>query len=183
MVKNSNLVKLATGTKKTAQKEVVKKEKVVEKILTPEEKRDLKAKETVKSLLTGVDLEIKDKSKEELLEIDTAPISDDKGDMWLQEQVSLLSSENVNLRNELDVAKDSYAKIFAENQHIKGNAGTTNDGEIKGQVIKLFHELQANYMNMGKDQYTGEPNFRIVPGSFLNRLILFFPFLQQEKRF
>lgn len=179
MAKNSNLIKLAKGSDKkaTPAKKAVVKE--VEKVLTPEEARDVKAKEKVKELLEGVDLSLKSKNNDELLEVEEEP----KGSEWLQEQVSLLASENQILKNELDMAKDGYAKIFAENQRIKSGTGIADDGEIKGQVIKLYHELQSNYMNMGKDQYTGEPNFRIVPGSFLNRLILFFPFLQKEKRF
>lgn len=171
---NKSLVNLAKGKKPVVKKE----EKVIEKPLTPEEERDLKAKETVSRLLSGADLTPKDK-KDELLEVEPEV----RGSEWLQEQVSLLSSENVVLRNELDVAKDSYARIFAENQRIKSGAGIADDGVLKSQVIKLFHELQSNYINMGKDQYTGDPNFRIIPGAFLNRLIQFFPFLQQEKRF
>ena len=154
---------------------------MTEKPLSPEEKRDLKAKETVSRLLSGADLTPPKEKKDELLEVESEV--EVKSSEWLQEQVSLLSSENVNLKNDLDVAKDSYVRIFAENQRLKSGVGITDDGVLKSQVIKLFHELQSNYMNMGKEPYTGEPNFRIVPGAFLNRLILFFPFLQQEKRF
>jgi hypothetical protein len=172
---NKSLVNLATGKKPVVKKE----EKVTKKLLTPEEERDLKAKETVNKLLSGADLTPPKEKKDELLEVEPEV----KGNEWLQEQVSLLSSENVVLRNDLDVAKDSYARIFAENQRIKTGAGIADEGVLKSQVIKLFHELQSNYINMGKDQYTGDPNFRIIPGAFLNRLIQFFPFLQQEKRF
>lgn len=180
MAKDSSLIKLATGgNKKTVP---VKKAvaKVAEKVLTPEEARDVKAKEKVKELLEGVNLSLKPVNKEdELFEIENEP----KGSEWLQEQVSLLASENQNLKNELEVAKESYTRIFTEFQNIKGGAGIVDDGVLKSQVVKLFHEIQSNYVNMGKNQYTGEPYFRIVPGAFLNRMIQFFPFLQQEKKF
>jgi hypothetical protein len=187
---NKQLVNLAKGSiKKPVAEKVVK---VAEKVLTPDEERDLKAKETVKSLLDGVDLSIT-KPKEDLLEVaddDTPPIPGDGGDIWLQEQVAALTSENENLRNELSVAKSDYQRIFNENQQIKNGLGVQTDGDLKNGILTIFHELQSNYMKMGFSSAPrqevipqGEPNFRIAPAAFINRLIMYFPFLKDQKRF
>lgn len=55
--KKSNLVKLAKGKKETPVAPAVKEEVVVpEKVLTPKEERDLKAKAKVEEILDGVKL-------------------------------------------------------------------------------------------------------------------------------
>lgn len=190
MAKNSKLINLATGTKKPVQKEVVKKEKVVEKKLTPDEERDLKAKARVDELLNGAKLDITPKAKEDLLEIEGEAPADAGNSEWLQEQVALLTSENELLKIENDGLKKNYQKIFNENQQIKAGAGIQSDGDLKTGVLTIFHELQSNYIKMGFNQQPrqemvlqGEPNFRIHPAAFINRLIVFFPFLANEKRF
>jgi hypothetical protein len=187
MAAKSNLVKLATGSgKKATPVKEEKKEVVKEKVLSPTEQRDLKAKEVVKELLVDVDLTLKTK-KDDLLEVDAEPSSLNKGDMWLQEQVSLLASENQNLQNELQVIKADYTKLFNETQRLKGGGGSgANDEELKRGILTVFHEIQANYMkNPGftTQPTVGTPNFVIVPAAFLNRMIQFFPFLAHEKRF
>jgi hypothetical protein len=176
----SSLVKLATGGKKTVP---VKKEekKVVEKKLTPDEERDLKAKERVKELLQGVDLSL-EKKEDELLEMDE-PQTMVEGSNWLQEQVSLLASENELLKIDLANAKEGYAKMFEELQRVKANGGAQGDSELMKGILTVFHELQSNYVKNPGNRQDGIPNFIIVPPAFLNRLIMFFPFLQQEKRF
>lgn len=177
----SSLVKLATGGKKTTP---VKKEekKVVEKKLTPDEERDLKAKERVKELLQGVDLSLEKKNEDELLEMDE-PQTMVEGKDWLQEQVSLLASENELLKIDLANAKEGYAKMFEELQKVKANGGAQGDSELMKGILTIFHELQSNYVKNPGNRQDGIPNFVIVPPAFLNRLIMFFPFLQQEKRF
>jgi hypothetical protein len=181
---NKGLVNLALGgNKKTTPAK--KKEVVVEKKLTPEEERDLKAKETVKELLSDVDLSITTKPKEDdLLEVDdTAPNPPNGNNVWLQEQVAALTSENELLKGELAVAKGDYQRIFNENMRIKAGEGLQNVDELKRGVLTVFHEIQSQYMkNPGFTPY-GTPNFVIVPAAFLNRLIVFFPFLAKEKRF
>lgn len=181
-----SLVKLAKGMGKSTQ---VKKpeNKVVEKPKTLEEERDLKAKAKVIELLQDVDLEPKKVKNEEIFEFSNEEM---KGKDWLQEQVGLLSSENELLKNDLANAKNDYAKIFAENQQLKSGGSIQNDSEIKETITKIFHELQSNYMNMGTNSTprqevipAGTPNFRIAPIAFMNRLIMYFPFLQKEKRF
>ena len=118
------------------------------------------------------------------MEIANEPVS--KDNEWLQEQVSLLASENQNLRNDLQVAKADYTRIFNENQHLKSGGGGSSDEELKRGVLTIFHEIQSNYMrNPGftTSPTLGTPNFVIVPAAFLNRMIQFFPFLAKEKRF
>ena len=68
-------------------------------------------------------------------------------------------------------------RIFAEYQKLKqdNNIGS-NDGQVAQNVIRVFNELQGNYF-----QY--QQNFIIYPVAFMNRLIMYFPFLQNEKRF
>ena len=176
------LVNLAKGGGKKAAP--VKKEEVVpaEVILTKEEERDLKAKEVVKELLsdTDVDLTLTAKPKEDLLEVEQEPTG---GDIWLQEQVAALTSENQLLKGEIEVMRTDYQKMLNENQRIKSGAGVQNDGELKNGILTIFHEIQSNYLkNPGLTPY-GTPNFVIVPPAFLNRLIVYFPFLQNEKRF
>ena len=179
MATNSKLVNLAKGSDKKsppAKKTVVKKE-----VITPEEQRDLKAKAKVKELLEGVSFEPPTNKKEDdLLEITK---EEQHGTDWLQEQVAALSSENELLKFDLATAKDNYAKIFDENQRIKTGGNIQDDGALKTGILTVFHEIQSNYVkNPGNTQY-GTPNFVIVPPAFLNRMIMYFPFLQQEKRF
>ena len=71
---NKSLVNLALGGNKKATP-AKKKEVVVEKKLSPEEERDLKAKETVKNLLDGAEIDLTPKPKEEsLLEVDETQV-------------------------------------------------------------------------------------------------------------
>ena len=179
MVKKNNLVALAKGNSgkpaAAAKKPVVK---VVEKPKTLEEERDLKAKARVEELLEGFELTPK---KDELLEIaDEIP---KEGQEWLEEQVSSLSESCEALRAELAVAKEDYRRIFEENQRIKGGAGIQDDDVVKTNTIRLFVELQDAFVSMGTNSQTGTPNLIIYPVAFLNKLLLFYPFLEQYRKF
>ena len=185
---NKSLVNLALGGNKKATP-AKKKEVVIEKKLTPEEEkelkdeeRDLKAKETVKNLLDGAEISLTPKVKEndDLLEVDETQV---KSADWLQDQVALLTSENELLKGELAVAKGDYQRIFSENQRVKSGAGVQNDEELKKGVLTIFHEIQSQYMKNPGFRPDGIPNFFILPVAFINRLIVFFPFLAKEKRF
>ena len=179
MATNSKLLNLAKGNDKKSPPAKKTSVKLKEIPITPEEQRDLKAKAKVKELLEGVSFE-SPKKEEELLEITK---EEQHGTDWLQEQVAALSSENELLKFDLTTAKDNYAKIFDENQRIKTGVGIQDDGVLKTGILTIFHEVQSNYVkNPGNTQY-GTPNFVIVPPAFLNRMIMYFPFLQQEKRF
>ena len=179
-----NLIKIAKGNSNgkkpavTAKKPVEKK--VVENKLTADQERNLKAKQTVEKLLEKVDLDITSSKKdEELIELDSGPKS---GVEWLEEQIGRLSEENSALKSELELSKADYAKMFDDYRRLKGGGESVvlsnpdENSALKVGVIKLFNEIQANYLAMGK-------NFVIVPPAFLNRLIMFFPFLQDEKKF
>jgi len=176
-----NLMNLAKGGKKTSPaKKVV--EKKVEKPITPAEERDIKAKARVEELLEGVQLT--PEKKEDLLELEPAE-TPKEGAEWLEEQVTLLTEQNELLRSELSLAKQDYERILIENQHIKtGVFGVSpSDGAVKAKVIELFEEIQNNHISLGVDPITNIGNFRIYCPGFLNRLITFFPFLAERKRY
>lgn len=171
---------LAKGGKKTPPAKKVA-EKKVEKPITPAEERDLKAKARVEELLACVQLT--PEKKEDLLELEPAE-APKEGAEWLEEQVTLLTEQNELLRSELSLAKQDYERIFVENQHIKTGVGiTSNDGVVKANVIELFEEIQNNHITLGVDPTTNIGNFRIYCPGFLNRLITFFPFLEERKRY
>lgn len=181
MAKKDNLVKLAKGKKETPVAPAVKKEevKVPEKVLTSEEERDLKTKAKVDELLDGIKLTPDtEEKKEDLLEVEE---DEPKGVEWLEEQMSRLTEENEKLKAEANLAKEDYSKLFGAFQQQK-NAVVLNDNPngsdtlLKTKVVQLFNEIQANHLALGH-------NFVIVPVAFLNRLILFFPFLDDQKRF
>jgi hypothetical protein len=179
--KKSNLMKLAKGKKETTVKApaVKKVEEVVEKILTPEEERDLKTKAKVEELLDGVDMTLKteEKKEEDLIVVASEPDSKDVN--WLEEQTSKLSEENERLKSEVTLAKDDYSRIFEAFQDLKNGVTLTtsnSDGQLQAKVVQLFNEIQAQYLSLGN-------NLIIYPVAFLNRLIKFFPFLDEQKRF
>jgi hypothetical protein len=183
MAKKDNLVKLAKGKKETPVAPVVKKEEVkaLEKVLTPEEERDLKTKAKVDELLDGVKLTLEPEvKKDDLLEV----VEDDdepKGVEWLEEQMSRLTEENEKLKAEANLAKEDYSKLFIAFQQQKNgvvlnDSPNASDTLLKTKIVQLFNEIQANHLALGH-------NFIIVPVAFLNRLILFFPFLDDQKRF
>ena len=179
MAKKDNLVKLAKGNKETPIAPAVKEEvKVPEKVLTPEEERDLKTKAKVDELLDGVKLTLEPEKKDDLLEV----IEDDepKGVEWLEEQMTRLTEENEKLKSEAALAKEDYSHLFTSFQELKNGVvlapNMDTDTLLKTKLVQLFNELQANHLAIGH-------NFVIVPVAFMNRLILFFPFLEEHKRF
>lgn len=167
--------KAATKKKPVAKKKPTVKKPVVKKA-TPEELRDEKAKKTVEKLLENSPITTLEQ-KEELIELETPVIEEPKGVEWLEEQVTLLTEKNAELTF-------NYEKAFQENQNLKSgvNTNTSNDGELKKVVIELFDELQENHLKLGVDK-NGIGNFRIYCPGFLNRLIKFFPFLEELKRY
>jgi uncharacterized small protein (DUF1192 family) len=184
--KDKSLLKLAKRNKEVSSTK--KKENIIVNPITPEEERDLKAKETVNELLKDVNLNL-DKNNEIINTSSNIGTKENKsGVEWLEEQVALLSEENERLHNEAIQAKDDYRKIFDDYQRIKNKGSVilnenNDDNIIKSTVIKLFNEIQANYFNMGMNQRTGQPNLILPPVAFMNRMIMFFPFLIDEKKF
>lgn len=174
-------------TKKPAAKKSAKKvtaKKVVVKEQTPEELRDLKAKKTVEKLLEDSPI-VTLENKEKILEIEQPTTDEPKGVEWLEEQVTLLTEKNNALTAEMDVVKGDFNKILLENQELKnGSLGDSvpNDNNVKTVVVQLFNELQDNHIKLGVDK-NGIGNFRIYCPGFLNRMIKFFPFLEEVKRY
>jgi thiamine pyrophosphate-dependent acetolactate synthase large subunit-like protein len=169
------LMSLAKRNKnETIAKKIEKKKD--EKPISSAEERDIKAKATVAELLKDVPLTFE--KQEKLIELEANDSNDNvKSKEWLEEQIQLLVDSNQNLKAELELAKGDYQRIFAEYQKLKqdNNIGS-NDGQVAQNVIRVFNELQGNYF-----QY--QQNFIIYPVAFMNRLIMYFPFLQNEKRF
>lgn len=181
-----NLIKLAKKgddkksepvTKKPVEKKEIKKEVIK---LSPAEERDMKAKQKVEELLKDVDL-TPDK-KEELIELDVEQPEQHEGVEWLEEQLSLLTEQNAAYKAEIELTKADYQKIFTENQRLKGG-GVVSDDRTKETVINLFNEIQAHYFQSGFHPTTGQPNLILYPIAFMNRMIMFFPFLGQYKKF
>jgi len=180
-----DLINLAKGSgkpKATKKKKVVKKKTTVKKPVvkkaTPEELRDEKAKKVVNELLEDSPILTLNKPEENIIELDEKPTTEQpKGVEWLEEQITLLTEKNAELTF-------NYEKAFQENQNLKAGTSTSapNDGELKTTVIQLFNELQENHIKLGVDK-NGIGNFRIYCPGFLNRLIKFFPFLNDVKRY
>jgi len=165
-----NLIKLAKGAKKTPTKKTPTK-KTIQKPKSSTDERELKAKQKVEELLQDVPLVIE--KKDDLLEVDN---TENKVSVeWLEEQITLLSEKNESLKAELEISKADF-------QELK-NCGVSNDDGVKLKVIELFNEIQENHLKLGTDPNTGIGNFRIYCPGFLNRLIVFFPFLAKEKRY
>jgi len=181
----SNVIKFAKGTNPSAKKTMVKKpiaKKPVEKSvkLTAEEERNIKAKETVEKLLEDSPIITFDK-KEEVLEINEVSSETSKGVEWLEEQVTLLTEKNEALTAELTLVKEDYKRLFQETQQFKSGMGNGDDN-VKIGVLQLFNEIQENHIKLGVNEQ-GIGNFRIYCPGFLNRMIKFFPFLEEYKRY
>jgi len=166
MAKKS-LVSLAKGSdKKAPAKKIEKKEP--EKVLTPAEERDLKAKAKVEELLEGVELTPK---KEDLLEIDSTP---KEGTEWLEEQVGLLNEQVESLKAELEVSKADYQRLFAEMQNKGGN-------EVANQhILAIFSELQNNMLGQNQER---TPWKTVNIDYLLKQMLTRFPVTQKIKKF
>jgi hypothetical protein len=183
-MRKKNLIDLAKSSTTTAKKPITKKtviKKPIEKKLTSEEERKLKALETVNKLLEDSPITNLNK-KEELLEINQTPVEEPKGIEWLEEQVTLLSEKNEALSAELTLSKEDYKRLMIDVQQGRINTIDGSDGDIKIAVLQLFNELQENHIKLGVNQ-EGIGNFRIYCPGFLNRMIKFFPFLEEVKRY
>lgn len=174
-----NLINLAKGVNKkqtpipvATKKPVVK---MVEKPKTPDEERNLKAKQKVEELLQSVELSPK---KEVIPEVVLIP---KEGTEWLEEQVALLSEQCEGLRAELIEAKDNYSKIYRELQNGRGNNSDNLTGEtFKENILMMFNELQSNYLG----QNTERQRWSVAKIEYLlNQMLQLFPFTQNYKKF
>lgn len=179
MGNKSSLVGLAKGrnykpvtpTKKSVEKKI---ESVIEKQITPEEERDLKAKKKVEELLQHVDLAPKIVIVEEI-ESETNERPVDAGVEWFEEQLAMLSNENERLRNECEVAKDDYRKLYHESQ---GKGSEVNE-RILQNLLMMFNELQDNLTGNNRER-TAWSTANI--SHLLGKMVQLFPFLEKYKK-
>jgi hypothetical protein len=166
----NKLFKLAKGENKKPNTEEVEKPK------TPEEERDLKAKQTVEKLLDGVDLT--PKKDEELLEIDAEP---KEGTIWLEEQVALLNEQVETLTNELTQAKSDYQRLFEDYQKRNSNISNNMPNETTNQnVLTLFNELQNNLLGQNRERTVWK---EVKVEHILKQMLTLFPFTATIKKF
>ena len=178
-----NLIKLAKSSKnkkpvprKLDVGKVVIENKPVVKKLTTQEERDIKAKETVEKLLEDSPIITLDK-KEVIGDVNESEQEPEtpKGVEWLEEQVTLLSSE-------LAIVNSDYEKLLNEYHQNSGGAVASDGSQVSAGVIQLFEEIQENHIKLGVNE-DGVGNFRIYCPGFLNRMVKFFPFLDDYKRY
>jgi|LSQX01.3.fsa_nt_gb hypothetical protein len=160
MTTKKNLTALAKGKAK-AKTTPVKKEEVKKAI---ESERDLKAKQKVEELLQDIKLTPDDKKIEETKEVKN-------GVNWLEEQIEILTEKNAILEKEAKEAKENYKKLLESSQNVSQSNPQTDT-----KVLELFDELQNGYLRFGN-------NFIVYFPAFLNRMVLFFPFLEKWKKF
>lgn len=158
----------ATKKAEPKQQEPKKVEPVVE---TPESKIEKR----VQNLLGDFDVLSPKKEAEKLEQQkeqqETKP--ENKNDIeWLSDELDRSTQENNELKKEVILYKDELKRVMGENNLDDNRSNQL----IKRQVIELFSELQNNYLQMGT-------NLRINPPNFINRMIKFFPFLQEHKTF
>lgn len=171
--------KTATKKKSTETKKTTPVDNKKEPVLTPEQERDLKAKAKVEELLENSSIN-KLTKKDDIIELDESK-DEPKGVEWLEKQITLLTQKNEELTVKMEEVKVDFEKVLKENQELK-SGGSSNDGAVKKAVISLFNELQENHIKLGVDR-NGLGNFRIYCPGFLNRMIKFFPFLDEIKRY
>lgn len=167
-----NLAKIAKGGgKKNVTTPQV--EKVVEKPKTPEEERDLKAKQKVEELLQGVEFTPKKEEPETI-------VVNKGGAEWLEEQVVLLSDQAEKLKTELAQAKEDYTRIYQELQNKKGNPNNLLNETLVQNVLIMFNELQNNFTGRNQERFAHD----IVKIEYLlKQMLLLFPFTEQYRRF
>lgn len=175
MAKKSNLSRVAKKSTSTAKNAKTKKTTTTRTKPKVENKDEL-AKKKVNELLS--DLPIDPKKRDDLLELDdTSEVTVDKQSVeWLQEQLSKLAEENEKYKKETEEAKSNYKKLLENYQKIKEGKNIVTDDDLKQNVSTIFNELQTNYLKFGK-------NFIIAPVAFMNRMIMYFPFLKKQKKY
>lgn len=122
-----------------------------------------KARIKVEELLQDIDMT--QSVKKEIIEQDNEK---NRNLEWLEDNYKLIS--------------DAYEKSRKEVSDLKEKLKENESYQTEKVVIKLFTEIQDNYFKMGKNRY-GEPNLVISPVAFMNRLVTFFPFLAEHKKF
>ena len=162
MTIKKNLASLAKGKTKTKTATTKSKQLTVTSDVND---RDLKVKLKVEELLQDIKLTKSD-------DVQTIPErNEDSGSVeWLEEQLQVLIERNEQLQIEIKQLKEN------------SNPNSSSDSLLYEKVIELFGELQNGYVEAGFNQYN-QPNFFVRFPAFLNRMILFFPFLEKYKTF
>ena len=108
--------------------------------------------------------------------------ADEKVRKWcgLEQQVTELTQANEYLRNQL-------ANISPVQNSRNNNSDVIledTESNVKVNVVNLFLEIQTAYMNVGFNYNNGIPksNLIIHPEAFINRLLNFFPFLEEYRK-
>lgn len=175
-----NLASIAkSGKSKTTTKSTQKNKtgkKVEKKTSTPEEERDLKAKQTVEKLLEGI--ELKPKKDGDTVEVETT--TKKEGKEWLEEQVGLLSEQVEKLRGELVKSKEDYTKIYDELQSKKSGSNNMLNDTLIENVLTIFNELQANLLGRNPER---TPHDIVKIDYLLKQMLQLFPFTEQNKKF
>ena len=181
----SNLAKLAKGNNKKLP-EVVKKPqvksiikpKVVEVKLTPEEERDIKAKQKVEELLQGVDLTINPSANVEEVVDENTPQSAETNE-WLEEQAGLLSDQTEILRSELAIAREDYARLYENMQNSRGGNSNGYENETMIQnILTIYNELDSNLRGKNAE---GQIWTTVDIRYLLNQMNQLFPFTARYK--
>lgn len=178
MGKESKLLGLAKENKKPVAAKKSQQPKVVEKPKSPEEVRDEKAKQRVQELLAEVpvltSLGVVEESQQPQVE---EPVH---GVDWLEEQVESLSSENQQLRLELETSKYDYSRLYEDFQKRLNGGGQMIDETTKANIVTMFNELQANMLGQNRER---TPWTIVNIKYLLGQMISMFPFIEQYKRF
>ncbi len=167
-------------------KQETKKRPPVVKVITPEEERKLKIKETVDSLLDHVNLGNPNEKKEVVVEPEEVTTVQREATTWLEEQIEQLTEDNNRLSGELADTKQAYDDLYNGMQQYQNTGmmpSSFGDGETKRKLIEEFRLIQNNLLTMGVNPQTQQPNLIIRPVEFLLRLCMIFDFLQNEKKF
>ena len=155
-------------------------------MITPEEERKLKIKETVDSLLDHVNLGNPNEKKEVVVEPEEVTTVQREATTWLEEQIEQLTEDNNRLSGELADTKQAYDDLYNGMQQYQNTGmmpSSFGDGETKRKLIEEFRLIQNNLLTMGVNPQTQQPNLIIRPVEFLLRLCMIFDFLQNEKKF
>ncbi|MFW5847329.1 MAG: hypothetical protein ACOCVF_00220 [bacterium] len=89
--------------------------------------------------------------------------------IWYEEQLNEMYAKYDQLKKEKDKIAEEATIGFS-------GANSSEDKKIKEGILVLFNELQGHYMKLGE-------NLIIHPKQFIERLIKFFPFLEQHRKF
>lgn len=196
-METKNLAKIAKrGAGRPPSKPKTVTEVIVEKpkVLSPEEERKIKIKETVDSLLDNVDLTNPHETRTPTVTTtEVVSTVQRENTSWLEEQINKLTVDNEALSAELLQVQNAYDKLYGNMQQYSQTGmmpqGMDQDS-LKPLVIGLFNEIQGNMLSMGVAQQpfnrlvsVGESLLVIHPLQFLNRMVQLWPFLANERKF